>query len=174
MKWSWDEDHDDRVGKLWIAREELSRSGKVVYAKWYQNRATFFSRACFVRLLAFLDSRRFAEESLAPSSREVLDILLSDSPLSTKQLKAAAGLEGKMNETLFNRALRPLWQRLLLVGYGEFQDSSFPSLGHGATATLFEDLWTEAATHDADESGAWLREQWGEAHPFYRFALKIR
>ena len=174
MKWSWDEDHDDRVGKLWSAREQLSRSGRVVYAKWFQNRATFFSRECFVRMLSFLDAPRFAERDLGPKSREVLEILLADSPLSTKQLKAAAELEGRLNETSYNRALKPLWQRLLLVGWGEFQDSSFPSLGHGASRTMFEDLWNEAAALDADQSGAWLRDRLGEANPFYRQALKIR
>ena len=174
MKWSWDKDHDDRVGNLWIAREHLSRSREVVYAKWYQNRATFFSRECFTKMLSFLGSREFAERGLPTASRDVLEILSADSPLSTKQLKAAAELEGKINETAFNRALRPLWQRLLLVGFGEFQDSSFPSLGHGATSTLFEDLWNDSTALDADESGAWLRDRLGEANPFYRQALKIR
>ena len=174
MKWSWDEDHDDRVGNLWRAREELSRSGRVVYAKWFQNRATFFSRECFTRMLSFLSSHAFAEGALSVASRDVLDILTADSPLSTKQLKAAAGLEGKLNETAFNRAMKPLWQHLLLVGFGEFQDSSFPSLGHGAAATMFEDLWVAAGRLDADQSGAWLRERWGEQNPFYRHALKIR
>ena len=174
MKWSWDEDHDDRVGKLWIAREQLSRSGRVVYAKWFQNRATFFSRECFVNMLSFLGAHSFADSGASPQSRDVLEILLADSPLSTKQLKAAAELEGRINETAFNRALRPLWQHLLLVGYGEFQDSSFPSLGHGASATLFEDLWTEARAVEREAAGAWLRERLGETNPFYKYALKIR
>ena len=52
MRWDWDESSDVRVGQLWQLREELARSRKVVYGKWYRNRATFFSRELFVALLA--------------------------------------------------------------------------------------------------------------------------
>lgn len=174
MKWSWDEDHDDRVGKLWILREELSRSGDVVYAKWFQNRATFFSRDVFVNMLAYLKAHEVALTGLGHDSRNVLDLLESDSPLSTKQLKAAAELEGRIAEPTFNRAVKPLWNHLLLVGYGEFQDSSFPSLGYGATSTLFEDLYRKAATTDPDKAGEKLSAKLGEDNPFWKHARKLR
>ncbi|HMN67936.1 MAG TPA: hypothetical protein PKC28_05290, partial [Bdellovibrionales bacterium] len=40
MRWEWDAGSDNRVAELWYLREELSRSRKVVYVKWYQGRAT--------------------------------------------------------------------------------------------------------------------------------------
>lgn len=40
MRWEWDSNGDNRVGELWVLREELSRSGQVIYSKWYQNRAS--------------------------------------------------------------------------------------------------------------------------------------
>src|SRR5205809_926272 len=56
MRWEWDTGGDHRVADLWRLREELSRSGKVVYAKWYRGRATFFSKQVFTWMLALLES----------------------------------------------------------------------------------------------------------------------
>jgi hypothetical protein len=174
MRWEWDVDGDDRVARLWSLREELSRSHQVVYAKWFQGRATFFSFAVFTNMLAYLGSAQMAELALTPSSREVLDILISDSPLSTKQLKAAVGLEGRLNEPTYNRALKPLWQNLLLVGFGEFEDSSFPSLGIAATTTMFEDLWNESHTLNPQAAEQFLSEKLGTDNPFWIFARKLQ
>ena len=173
MRWAWDEGGDARVADLWIAREQLSRSRTVVYAKWFQGRATFFSRTVFAHLLAYLGSHQAAQDGLSPDSREVLDLLLNDSPLSTKQLKAAANMEGRLMESTYNQASKPLWNRLLLVGFGEFDDSSFASLGVGATAALFEDLWNESESISPLEAEAFLKRKWGEENPFFRFAKRI-
>lgn len=174
MRWEWDADGDGRVADLWFLRERLSRSRRVVYAKWFQGRATFFSRPVFIRLLAYLRAAEVAERALSPGSHEVLDLLLADSPLSTKQLKAGVELEGRLLEATYNRALKPLWNHLLIVGFGEFEDSSFPSLGIGATATLFEELWTESLTVNEAGAEAFLREKLGVTSPFFRFAERIR
>jgi hypothetical protein len=173
MRWEWDQDGDNRVASLWMLREELSRSHQVIYVKWYQGRATFFSREVFVHLLAYLRSAEVAR-TLGPESQNILDLLLSDSPLSTKQVKAAAELEGRLNEPAYNRAMKPLWHYLLLVGFGEFEDSSFPSLGIGATQTLFEELWIEANTLVASEAETWFNKFWAEDNPFLKFAKKLR
>lgn len=173
MRWEWDEDGDNRVAELWRLREELSRSRQVVYVKWFQGRATFFSRKAFIHLVAYLNSSIVAE-ALNSHSRNILELLMSDSPLSTKQLKAVADLEGRMMEPTYNRAMKPLWQNLLLVGFGEFDDSSFPSLGIGATATLFEDLWSQALTLSPEEGLAYLESIWPKDNPFLKFAMKIR
>jgi hypothetical protein len=173
MRWEWDQDGDNRVASLWRLREELSRSHQVIYVKWYQGRATFFSREVFVHLLAFLRSAEVAR-TLGPESQNILDFLLNDSPLSTKQVKAAAELEGRLNESAYNHAMKPLWHYLLLVGFGEFEDSSFPSLGIGATQTLFEELWDEANTLVASEAEAWFNKFWPEDNPFFKFAKKLR
>jgi hypothetical protein len=173
MRWEWDADGDNRVATLWYLREELSRSRQVVYVKWFQGRATFFAREVFVHLLAYLESARVAPH-LGPESRNILEVLLSDSPLSTKQLKAAAELEGRLLEPTYNRTMKPLWQYLLLVGFGEFDDSSFPSLGIGATETLFEELWAEATNLVANDAEMWLEKRWEKENPFFKFARKLR
>lgn len=173
MRWEWDADGDDRVASLWHLREVLSRSRQVVYAKWFQGRATFFSFEVFVSLLAFLRAREFVQSGLSLDSQTVLELLLSDSPLSTKQLKAGAEMEGRLLEPTYNRAMKPLWNHLAIVGFGEFEDSSFPSLGIGATQTLFEDLWQESASISVEDAEALLHKVLGEGNPFFKYAKRI-
>lgn len=168
MRWEWDDDGDDRVATLWHLRAELSGSGKVIYAKWFRGRATFFSREIFAAFLRLLrdggrpapEGGRFATErarlaGLSEDAQRILSALELDSPLSTKQLKAAVDLRGREYESRYERALKELWSRLLIVGYGEVDDGAFPSLAIGATHILFEDLWNEAAELTRDE--AWER-----------------
>lgn len=144
MRWEWDGNGDDRVSTMWHLREELSRSGKVVYTKWYRGRATFFSRDVFTALLSIYLREPNFKRALGPEAREVLNVLEGDSPLSTKQLKKATDLRGRANERVYEKALRELWSRLLIVGFGEVDEGAFPSLALGASSVLFEDLYKEA------------------------------
>ena len=137
MRWEWDEDGDDRVMKMWVGMKKLSKDNRVVYSKWYQGRATFFSREVFTALRAHLSPRR---QALSRQAQELLEILESDSPLSTKQLKKMAELQGKDNERFYNKAMKSLFEELWIVGFGEVDDGAFPSLAVGAATLLFEDL----------------------------------
>jgi hypothetical protein len=145
MRWEWDAGGDARVASLWHLREELSRSKQVVYAKWYQGRATFFSRDVFTALRS-----HFLAQPLPTGreARELLSLLQESSPQSTKQLKRGTGLLGRALESTYERAMKQLWQQLLIVGFGEVDEGAFPSLAVGATSLLFEDLEEEAAAMD--------------------------
>lgn len=171
MRWEWDENGDGRVAELWHMREELSRSGKVVYSKWYQGRATVFSKEVFQDLLSYFQSTSRLPDRHTESGK-ILELLRSDSPLSTKVIKLECGLQGKLLESTFNRAMKPLWQRLQIVGYGEFQDSSFPSLGIGATELLFEDLWHQSKLKDPASARDNLTQKLGPDNVFLKFAEK--
>lgn len=171
MRWEWDEDGDTRVSDLWHMREQLSRSRKVIYSKWYQGRATLFSFEVFTNLLSYLRAHELAE-NLMGEARDAFDFLNTESPLSTKQLKAALELEGRLLEPTYNRALKPLWQHGLIIGFGEFEDSSFPSLGIGATPVLFEEVWNAAGEIDPNEAESFLRKKLGESNPFLIHAIK--
>ena len=153
MRWEWDEDGDDRVARLWHLREELSRSKKVVNAKWFRGRATFFSRSLFTALLAlYRKQARFS--ALSHDAKNLLALLEENSPQSTKQLRRASGLVGRSLESTYSRAMQELWQRLLIVGFGEVDEGAFPSLALGATRWIFEDLYQESqdlSTEDAEE-----------------------
>jgi hypothetical protein len=165
MRWAWDDGADMRVVRLWQLREQLARSRRVVYTKWYQGRATFFSRALFRAMLATVHK---TESTLSADARDLLSLLEDDSPQSTKQLRRAAGLTGKANERAYTRALRELWQRLLIVGTGEVDDGAFPSLAIGATRWIFEDLWEESRAVQGDDSAALVRDKLPDNTPFGR------
>lgn len=143
MRWEWDEGGDNKVGDLWLLMKKLSDSRLVVYSKWYQGRATFFSRELFTALLK-ITQPDFSGATLSPIARQLYEYLDEDSPLSTKQLKALTELRGKDNERIYNRGLKELFSRFLIVAYGEVDDGAFPSLAVGTTRHLFEDLVLEA------------------------------
>lgn len=152
MVWEWDEGGDDRVAKLWHLREQLSSSGKVVYTKWFQGRATFISKKLFTALLSFQVNTEDYRHGLSAEARELLSILEIESPISTKTLKKMSGLTGKQNESKYERVLKELWSRLLIVAYGEVDEGAFPSLAIGATRSIFEELWVEAQKLSSKEA----------------------
>ncbi len=174
MRWEWDSGGDNRVADLWHLREELSRSGQVIYAKWFRGRATFLSRALFPHLLATLAPGELRSLPLKEDARKILDTLEMDSPLSTKQLKERCDLRGKFFESTYARATKELWQRLLLVGYGERDDGAFPSLVLGATPLLFEDLWLQSRRLVPVDSAEQVKAILGADSPFLRFWQKLR
>jgi hypothetical protein len=172
MRWEWDSGGDNRVGELWVLREELSRGREVIYSKWYRNRATFFSKKMFVNMVAFLGASQ-GRMDLGPSSQEALDLLLMDSPQSTPVLKENLGLRGRLLESQYNRALKPLWNYLYLVGYGEVPDSSFPSLNIAAAATMFEELWLESQKITPAQAEKTLEKTLGAESLFLKYARKL-
>jgi hypothetical protein len=175
MRWEWDDAGDHRVADLWHLREELSRSGQVVYTKWFRGRATFFSRSLFPALIRSLHGDPPFAFGLKSEAETLLRLLEENSPLSTKQLKRASEMEGRFFESAFQRALKELWAHLLIVGYGEVDDGAFPSLAMGATSLLFEDLWREASVAPRAKLSARIDDKLSESSPFfggYRALLK--
>jgi hypothetical protein len=147
MVWEWTDDGDDDVPRLWQFREEMSRSGEVLYAKWFQNRATFFAKdhaPLWIRAL----NPSFSESGLSHAAKAILHALQDSSPQSTKALKKATQLKGRDFEKDFQSGLKQLSQRLLVVGFGEIDDGAFPSLAWGATELLFEKEYSAAKNLD--------------------------
>lgn len=144
MSWEWDEHGDSSVHDMWYLMKKLSDGGEVVYSKWYQNRATFFSRDIFTAMLSLKMRQTGYGENLSRSARDILDVLEDSSPMSTREVKKLTDLQGRYNEPTYNRAMKELFQQLLIVGYGEVDDGAFPSLAVGATKNLYEDLWEDA------------------------------
>lgn len=152
MVWEWDDEGDGRVHELWHLRTRLTESRKVVYAKWFRGRATMFSRAVFRAMLATVRAAGDPRRGLSAAARELLETVEDDSPLSTRELKRRAGLQGRASEATFQRAMGELWGRLLIVGAGEVDDGAFPSLAVGATELLFDDLWLDSAALRPDDT----------------------
>ncbi len=153
MRWEWDDSADNRVVQLWQLSRELAKSKAVIYGKYYQGRATLFSKDAFRDLLAIKGTSQY--QSTLAESRKILELLEMDSPLSTKQLKELSELKGKLLEPIYAKAMRDLWENLAIVGLGEIDDGAFPSLAHAATRTAFEDLLMES--EQIEISDAWIR-----------------
>lgn len=149
MRWVWDEDGDNRVSQMWHGMKKLSVDKRVVYSKWYQGRATFFSRDTFLALRSFMSPQR---QRLSRQALDILDLLETDSPLSTKQIKKMTDLQGKDNERVYNKAMKSLFEQLWIVGFGEVDDGAFPSLAVGAAALLYEDLCAQTQTPQKAEA----------------------
>lgn len=145
MLWDWNDDADNRVAGLWGLMKRLSDGRAVVYSKWFQGRATFFSRDLFTAMLCVARENRSAYMAgLDSNALRLLETLHDESPLSTKVLKGLTDLQGRFHEAAFQRGMKQLFRRLLIVGFGEVDDGAFPSLAVGATKVLYEDLWTDA------------------------------
>ena len=94
-----------RVAEMWQLMKLLSDSSEVVYSKWYQGRATFFSRELFQSMLAVRRLTFDPRRGLSNTAKTLLEVLENNSPLSTKQLQRAMDLEGRLNETVYSRAM---------------------------------------------------------------------
>jgi len=162
MVWNWNESSAQEVGELWRLMKELSVSKKVVYTKWYQNRATFFSKDLFQAMLAQIMVTGKIKQGLDFTSLDILETLENESPLSTKELKRACDLTGKINVTNYNVAMRELYRRMLIVGFGEKDDGVFPSAMMGATSLIFEDLWQGAKLMSPEASQSYISKKLGE------------
>lgn len=154
MRWEWNESGDDKVVQLWHLRRLLAESHRVIYSKWYRGRATLFSEKMFKKLWVYFASER---EKVLGESREILDLLEMESPLSTKQIRRGTELTGKENEKRYVASMKELWRTIAIVGVGEIDDGAFPSLAHAATAVVFEELCRAAEKEETYESARkWL------------------
>ncbi|HVK60590.1 MAG TPA: hypothetical protein VM432_03525 [Bdellovibrionales bacterium] len=169
MRWEWDDDGDSRVADLWHLRAKLSTSRKVIYSKWFRGRATVMAFDVFTAMVRVANPNLPRIDGLSFQAREILDLLEEDSPLSTKQLKRMTGLQGRSSEAVYQRSLKELWDRNLIVAFGEVDEGAFPSLAVGATKTLFEDLYLEACEMSVDTAAELLAERLEPGSPFERY-----
>ena len=151
MVWDWNEDSDHRVGDMWQMMKRLSDCREVIYSKWYQGRATFFSHESFRGDDRAASCHQTPRHELSETARVLFEVLENNSPLSTKELKELTDLQGRVNESIYNSGMKELFTRLLIVGFGEVEDGAFPSLAVGATELLFEELWRHGADMSLSE-----------------------
>lgn len=173
LKWEWDDTGDQKVFKMWQLMKELSASRNIVYSKWYSGRATFFSKELFKALLSRLRHSGILQNRLSRESSALLSELESDSPLSTRDLKKLTGLQGKLNEGFYNRGMKDLFSKFLVVGFGEVDDGAFPSLAVGATQLIYEDLWLQSQSLSDQKAQAIIDKILPEGTEFRKFFNKI-
>ena len=166
MRWVWDENGDDRVVKIWDLRERLSRSERVVYTKWYQNRATFFSLEVFQALLSAFHQGDPSHAKISDNAQDLLGLLLDSSPQSTKSLRQFTKGSWEWDNRTHETTMKELWKKFLITGHGEVDDGAFPSLNVSATELRFEDLWKSAHHMTKEQSNAVIEEKLPLGNPF--------
>ncbi len=172
MRWEWNENGDNRVGEMWSLMKKLSDSTTVVYSKWYQGRATFFSRELFTALVC-VNFPFFSDPQISRNATNLLECLESDSPLSTKEIKKITDLRGKENEKFYNQGMKELFNKFLIVAFGEVDDGAFPSLAVGATRNLYEDLFNEAQKMKTSQAQNIIDRFMPEGNLFRKYFDKI-
>lgn len=174
MRWEWDEDGDDRVARLWHLRARLAESRQVVYSKWYQGRASVFKKALLPHLLvvsnSIEDGAVFENDvlNISRGALQCLSVLEESSPRSTRELKAELGLVGSSNESQFQKITKELFARFLIVGVGEIEDSSFPSLAYASTKLVFDRAWAQATTLAYSAALRKVSDSFGEDSAFFK------
>jgi len=173
MRWDWSEDADQRVVDLWHLKDDLCLGREVVYAKWFRGRATFFSRAIFVPILALLGPTRAEALRRDANASRLYDELLENSPQTPRRLRQAADLSGSDSRSEYERGVKLLWEQLVIVGTGEVDEGQFPALAMGATRHIHEDLWEEAHGMEPRDAQERLRRLLPAASPFSRFLYRL-
>jgi hypothetical protein len=169
MVWDWNDDAAGPVHDMWGLMKRLSDCREVVYSKWYQGRATFFSRELFVAMLRQRCVQSDARRSLSSTARTLFEVLENNSPLSTRKLKELTDLQGRLHEAEYSRAMKELFTRFWIVGFGEVDDGAFPSLAVGATELLYDDLWRQAEEMPLRKAQATIDRLMPQPSHFRRF-----
>lgn len=164
MKWEWDDGADSAVAEMWHFRERLSRSKKVVYAKWFKGRATFLAPDVFIHLRAALR----VLPKISSCASDILALLEEQSPLSSKQIRKGMMDQNGFTSKDVERAFRELWQRLLIVGRGEIDDGAFPSLAIASASLAFDAECSRAEGIAPEESLRWIETRLGEENLFFK------
>ena len=172
MVWDWNDDAAGPVHDMWSLMKRLSDCREVVYSKWYQGRATFFSRELFAAMLCLRRRQFDARRRLSSRARLLFEVLENNSPLSTRKLKELTELQGRLHEAEYSRAMKELFSCLLIVGFGEVDDGAFPSLAVGATELLYDDLWRQAEHISIRKAQATLDRLMQSSSHFRRFFEK--
>ena len=191
MVWDWNDDAAGPVHDMWGLMKRLSDCREVVYSKWYQGRATFFSRELFTALLCLRcvrsDPKRKLSSTprnmlevvennsprrLSPTARTLFEVLENNSPLSTRRLKEMTDLQGRLHEPVYSRAMKELFSSFLIVGFGEVDDGAFPSLAVGATELLYDDLWRQAEAMSTRKAQAIVDRFMAAGSHFHRYFEK--
>jgi hypothetical protein len=116
----WNEDTD----VVWACRGELPLRGVAWYGEWLRGRGTFVARRVLPAALGWMGRSPDEEAELAAAhrlSREagtLYEVLLTEGPLASMELREQAGHPGPAGTKSFQRALHALQRSLLITHYG--------------------------------------------------------
>ncbi len=139
FRWNWEEGADPRVVRLWWLKDELARSKRVVYGRFFGNRPVFLSLGEAAKIV----KNHPQPQSLSALARECLSQLEDNSPLTKRMISRELRKSGyEFSRSEIDRALLDLQKsfRIVSLGDSEREAGPMPSSEYAATALVFPQL----------------------------------
>lgn len=122
FSWVWDEYGDSKVVKLWWLKNDIARSKKVLYGRFFSNQPVFVS----------LDRAEEFKAKIKPKAKTklesyILENLELNSPQTLRMLKRQARHDGvEFLRSEWQRALVSLQKQFLISSLGDSERESGP------------------------------------------------
>lgn len=122
--------HDETIGLIWSAKDDLPAAKKLYYGKAIKRRPTFISLDFFPYFysLAGLSGEpeayvaQYLRGELSPVARRIMDALSEKAPMVTAELKIASGFAHPRKRYQFDQGMAELQAKFHVVKIGEFYD----------------------------------------------------
>src|SRR5207253_10061397 len=125
--------HDDGVGLTWELKDALPAGRQVYYGKLLKGRPVLVALDLFPAFYAIVRGgqrsadylREYRAGRLTHTARRLLDVLVADHPLYTRELRAATFMLASSATAAFERAMAELQQGLWVVKTQERYEPTF-------------------------------------------------
>lgn len=122
--------HDETVGLIWNAKDDLPAAKKLYYGKAIKKRPTFISLEFFPYFYSLMGLpgqpeayvAQYLRGELSPVAKRIMDALGEKTPMVTAELKIASGLAHPRKRYQFDRGMAELQAKFHVVKIGEFYD----------------------------------------------------
>jgi hypothetical protein len=122
--------HDPHITFVWVTKDTLPEAKKVYYGKALKNRPTFISLEYFPYFYALkgapADLEAYLEQYergvLSRPAKQIMDILVNESPLPTSDIKMASKMRGPEARSRFDKAIAELQAGMHIAKAAETYD----------------------------------------------------
>ena len=123
---------DKYCEKIWHWKDELPRSRRAFYAKYFKGRGTFISLGLLAHFLAANQTPAapgdhecfYAAGRISHDARTIWAALEQHGPLATLELRHACKMDSQAGNARFKRAMLQLQRLLLVVHFGAEQETA--------------------------------------------------
>ena len=141
FSWKWDETADPKVVRLWWLKDELARSQKALYGRFFSNQPCFVSLDHAMKNKWGDQNSDDFEGNNDSLEKAILDSLASNSPQTKRMLKKIIQVDIEAHTKYeWNKAFEKLQRKKLICNLGdsERENSFMPSTEYGFIPTIFE------------------------------------
>ncbi len=164
---------DSETEKMWGWKDELPRRRRAFYAKYFRTRGTFISLRMLPHFLAMRGTaaragdaeRWYAEGRISPAARDVWAALEKHGPMATLALRHACGMDSKVGNARYKRAMLELQCLLVVTHFGTEEESgAWPSARLNLTWRVFPRQTAAARNLSAETARATVAAKYRQWH----------